>query len=227
MNKNTVIKILSLVMIFAVIISTVGCSIGKDSGTKDGEVGAIDVENLEPENGTIIYEGTKVNDKGETEKVSHVVDVEHIDEPMVQPDKFFENEDDKDEFIKEDGKEDYGMTDEEIKDVVDNAENYKSFYIFKLVENKTDKTMVCKSVSAKKGDGIYVRTRLDAEYGIGSGNCTSIAIYATADMNKYKTDEELEAAFDKLDVKIEYALTDDPYGEIEDWESVTTKVIEL
>ena len=47
------------------------------------------------------------------------------------------------------------------------------------------------------------------------------------DMNKYKTDEELEAAFDKLDVKIEYALTDDPYGEIEDWENVTTKLIEL
>lgn len=226
MNKNTLIKIFSLVMILAVIVSTVGCSLG-DEGTKDGEVGAIDVESLEPENGTIIYEGTKVNEEGKTEKVSHVVEVGHVDTPVVDPDKFFENDADKDEFIKEDGKEDYGMTDDEIKDVIENAENYKSFYIYKLVENKTDKTMVCKSVSAKKGDGIYVRTKLDAEYGIGSGNCTSIAILATADMNKYKTDEELEAAFDELDVKIEYALTDDPYGEIEDWENVTTKVIEL
>ena len=226
MNKNTLIKIFSLLMIMAVIVSTVGCSIGNDE-TKDGEAGVVDVEKLEPENGTIIYEGTKVNEEGETEKVSHVVEVGHIDEPQVDPDKFFESEADKDEFIKEDGKEDYGMTDEEIKDVVDNAENYKSFYIYKLVENKTDKTMVCKSVSAKKGDGIFVRTRLDAEYGIGSGNCTSIAIYATADMNKYETDEELEAAFNELDIKIEYALTDDPYGEIEDWENVTTKVIEL
>lgn len=226
MNKNTIIKIFSLVMIFAVIISTVGCSLGNE-GTKDGEVGAIDVEKLEPENGTIIYEGTKVNEEGKTEKVTQIVEVGHIDTPMVETDKFFDDEADKDEFIKEDGKEDYGMTDEEIKDVVDNAEDWKAFYVYKLIENKTDKTMVCKSVTAKKGDGMYVRTKLDAEYGVGAGNCTSIAIYATADMNKYKTDEELEAAFDKLDVKIEYALTDDPYGEIEDWENVTTKVIEL
>ena len=226
MNKNTIIKIFSLLMILAVIASTVGCSLNNDS-TKDGEVGVIDVESLKPENGTIIYEGSKANDEGKTEKVTQIVEVGHVDKPMVEPDNFFENEADKDEFIKEDAKEDYGMTDEEIKDVVNNAENWKAFYVYKLIENKTDKTMVCKSVTAKKGDGIYVRTKLDAEYGIGAGNCTSIAIYATADMNKYRTEEELEAAFDELDIKIEYALTDDPYGEIEDWNNVTTKVIEL
>ncbi|MBQ8784323.1 MAG: hypothetical protein IJZ57_11195 [Clostridia bacterium] len=227
MNKNTLIKIFSVLMIFAVIISTVGCSIGKDSGTKDGEVGAIDVDDLEPENGTIIYEGTKLNDEGKTEKVTQVIDVEHIDTPMVEQENFLKDEDKKEDFINQEGNGNFGMDEDEVKDVIDNIENWKGFYVYKLVENKSNKTMVCKSVSAKGGDGIYVRANLDAEYGIGPGNCTSIAIYAMADMNKYDTDEALDAAFEKLNVKIEYALTDDPYGEIEDWNSVTTQVVEF
>lgn len=227
MNKNTLIKILSVIMLFAVIISTVGCSIGGDTGTKDGEAGVLNVDELEPENGTIIYEGTKVNEEGKTEKVTQVIDVEHADTPFIQEESVIKDDTDKEAFIKQEGLNDYGMSEEEAKDVVDNAENWKTFYVFKLVENKTDKTMVCKSVTAKGGNGIYVRSALDAEYGIGPGNCTSIAIYATADMSKYQTEEELEAAFDKLDIKIEYALTDDPYGEIDDWNSVTTQAIEF
>ena len=38
MNKNTLIKIFSLLMIMAVIVSTVGCSIG-NAEKKDGEAG--------------------------------------------------------------------------------------------------------------------------------------------------------------------------------------------
>ncbi|MBQ8228121.1 MAG: hypothetical protein IJZ88_03815 [Clostridia bacterium] len=227
MNKNTLIKIFSVIMIFAVILSTVGCSIGGDSGTKDGEAGILNVEDLEPENGTVIYEGTKINEEGKTEKVTHVIDVEHADTPFIQEGSVIKDDADKDAFIKQEGNNDYGMSEDEAKDVVENAENWKSFYVYKLVENKTDMTMVCKSVSAKGGDGIFVRTALDAEYGIGPGNCTSIAIYATADMSKYKTQEEVDAAFDELNIKIEYALTDDQYGEIEDWNSVTTQVIEF
>lgn len=227
MNKNTAIKIFSVLMIFTVIISTVGCSVGGGSGTKDGEVGAIDVDDLEPENGTIVYEGTKVNDEGKTEKVTQVIDVEHIDTPFKQQESFIEDEDDKESFIKQEGLNDYGMNEEEVKDVIENVENWKSVYIFKLIENKTDKTMVCKSVAAENGDGIFLRKSLDAEYGIGAGNCTSIAIYATVDTNKYKTDEEIEAAFDKLNVRIEYALTDNQYGEIDNWDEVKTEVVKL
>lgn len=222
MNKNTIIKIFSLLMIFAVILSAVGCS-----GNKGGEVNTIDSDSLKQENGTAIYEGTKLNDEGKTEKYTQVIDVESIDTPVTQQDNFLKDESDKESFIKQEGNNDYGMSEEEAKDVVDNAENWKSFYVFKLVENKSDKAMVCKSVSSKGGDGIYIRSNLDGEYGIGPGSCTSIAIYATADMNKYKTDEELKAAFDALDIQIQYALTDDPNHEIDDWNNVTTKVVEF
>lgn len=227
MNKNTIIKVLSVLVIFAVIVSTVGCSIGDDGTTKDGEVGALNVDELEQENGTAVYSGTRVNEEGKTETVTQIIDIENADTPFVQDESVIEDEADKESFIKQEGLNDYGMSEDEAKDVVDNAENWKTFYVFKYVENKTDKTMVCKSVTADGGDGIFVRSVLDAEYGIGPGGCTSIAIHATADMSKYKTDEELEAAFDKLNIKIQYALTDDPYGEIDDWESVTTQVIEF
>lgn len=222
MNKNTLIKIFSLLMIFAVIVSTVGCS-----GNKSGEAGVVDLDDLKQENGTAIYEGTKVNEEGKTEKVTQVIDVEYVDSPFVQQDEFLKDEDDKNAFIKQEGSNDYGMNEEEVKDVVDNAENWKTFHVFKLVENKSDKTMVCKSVKATSGDGIYVRTSLDAEYGIGPGSCSSVAIYATADMNKYKSDEELQAAFDALDIEIQYAFTDDEYAEIDDWENVTTHAIKF
>ncbi len=223
MNKNTLVKIFSLLMIFAVIISTVGCSIGG----KNGEVGTVDTDSLKQENGTAIYEGTKTNDEGKTEKYTQVIDVDNIDSPIINQESFIKDEADKDSFIKQEGNNDYGMSEEEVKDVIDNAENWKSFYVYKLVENKSDKAMVCKSVTAKGGDGIFVRSNLDGEYGIGPGSCTSIAIYATADMNKYKSDEELQAAFDELDIKLQYALTDDPNHEIEDWDTAETKVLEF
>ncbi len=225
MNKNTLIKIFSVLMIFAVIISTVGCS--NKSGTKDGEVGALDVDSLQQENGTAIYEGTKVNEEGKVEKVTQVIDTELDDAPFVDEESVIADKNDKDAFVKQEGLHDYGMSDEEVKEVVENAENWKTFYVYKYVENKTDKTMVCKSVSADSGDGIFVRKMLDAEYGIGAGSCMNIAISATADMNKYKTEEELMAAFDELNVKIEYALTDNEYGEIEDWANVTTDVVKF
>ncbi len=225
MKKNTLIRIFSVLMIFAVVLSTVACT--GDNSTKDGEVGSLNVDNLKPENGTIIYEGTKVNNEGETEKVSQVIDVEHVDVPYIQPEEFIEDEKDKESFIKQEGPNDYGMSEDEVKDVIENKENWKSFHVFKLIENKTDKIMVCNSVVAKGGDGIYIRKTLDAEYGIGPGNCSSIAIYATVDTNKYKTDEEIEAAFNELDIEIQYALTDDIYGEIDNWDEVTTQVVKL
>ncbi len=227
MKKNTIIKVLSVIMLLAVIVSAVGCS-GKDNGSvKDGEVGIVDVDKLDQENGTAVYERTEVNkDTGKTEVVTEVIDVEEVNTPVVG-DELIKEDTDKEAFIQQQGPNNYGMSEEEAKDVIENAENWKTFYILHYVENKTDSTMVCKSVDAKKGDGIFIKPSLDAEYGIGAGGFTQIAIRATYDANKYKTEEELSEAFSKLDIKIQYALTDDPYAEIDDWDSVTTKVIEV
>ncbi len=230
MNKNTFIKVLSVLVIFAVIISTVGCSIGNQkSPIKDGEVGAVDTSDLVTENGTAIHEFTKVNEEtGETEKVTQVIDVDMADTPIMNNENLLDSTS-KDEFINHDGKEDYGMSDDVIQDVISKPENWKTFYIYKYIENKTDKTMVTGSVVAdNNGEGsIYVRSKLDADYGIGAGAVSNIAIHATVDMSKYETDEDLAKALEKLDIKIQYTLTDDPYGEIDDWNSVTTDVIPI
>lgn len=225
MNRNTLIKILSVIMLFAVIVSAVGCS-DKENKT-DGEVGVVNVDELEQDNGTAVYENTKVDkDTGKTEVVTQIIDVDTADKPIIG-ESLADKEIDKDKFVNQEQGNDYGLEEEEAKDVIENAENWKTFYVLKYVENNSDLTMVCKSVEADKGDGIYVRESLDAEYGIGAGSCTHIAIKAIYDANKYKSDEEIEAAFDKLNVKVQYALTDNKYAEIDDWNSVTTKVVEF
>lgn len=225
MNKNTLIKILSVLVIFAVIISTVGCSIGNDGTVKDGEVGAIDTKELPTENGTAIYENTVVNEEtGETETYTQIIDVDAADTPVMKNETI-----DKDKFVEENVKDDYGMSDEDAENVISKPENWRTFYVFKYIENKTDKTMITKSVSVdNNGEGsIFIRNKLDAEYGIGAGGISNIAIHAMVDMSKYPDDESLQEAFEKLNIKVEYTLTENRDADIDDWESVTTDTFEI
>ncbi len=225
MNKNTIIKVLSVLVIFAVIVTTVGCSIGGGDGfVKDGEVGAIDTEQLPTENGTAVFEGTVVNGEGKTETVTQYIDVENTGKPIVS-DTPVDTEGLKNESVKDD----YGMSDEKADDIIAKPEDWKTVYLFEYIQNNTDQTMITKSVTTKnEGDGsIFIRSRLDAEYGIGKGGVSNIAIYALVDMSKYPTEEDMEKAIDKMGIQVQYTLTDNKDADIDDWNSITTDVFDI
>ncbi len=222
MNKNTLIKILSILVIFAVVITTVGCSVNNDGEVKDGEVGAVDTNNLPTENGTAVFESTVVDEEGNTQTVTQVIDVENS-KPVVGEAV------DKEDFVQNNVKDDYGMSDDEAEDVIAKPEDWKVVYLFEYIQNKTDKTMITKSVTTKNnGEGsIFIRSSLDAEYGVGAGGVSNIAIQAMVDMSKYESDEELQEALDKMDIQVQYTLTDNKDADVDDWDSVTTDVFKL
>ncbi len=229
MNKNILLKVLSFVIILAVILTAVGCSDKKPESVKDGEVGILNIDELEEKDGTIVYSNTSVNkDTGKKETFTQIIDKDTLDTPIQDNNSIINNSTNKDEFI-ETGKNDFGMSEEEAEEIIKKPENWKSFYIFKYIENKTDKTMVTKSLEVKneKNGPLYIRNTLDAEYGIGAGNISCIAIYAMADMSKFESDDDLVKAFNDMGIKVQYTLTDSPYGDIDNWDEVTTDVFEI
>lgn len=227
-NKNTFIKIMSFLIILSVLLGTFGCSKGKDSsGGKDA--GVVDFGDMKEENGTVIYTHSYTDkETGEKKEYTEVVDVDKVNIPQVIAKDEKISQTIKDSFINSDKKED-GMTDDDIKDITDKPENWRTFYIVKYIENKSDKQLACSFIKAENNgeNGIWVKSELGAEYSIGPGNAMNIEIYGIADMSKYDSDEAFEEAFKKLKIKLQYTFIDSSESDIDDWSSVTTYAMNI
>ena len=232
MKKNIFIKLLSAAVIISVLLGVTGCSVGNGKKVETGndDVGVVDFEKLDDGSGTVVYTHKNKNeDTGKVETYTENVSLEEVDTAIGMNSAPFDDDKSKDAFISQDGMGDYGMDKNTAEKIAKDPTEWKTFYFVKYVENKSDKTMVTKSVKAvNNGEGgLYIRTLLDSETGIGPGGCTSITFYGVADMSNFETDEELDAALEKVQIQLIYTLTDDKYGDIDNWDEVTTQVAHI
>lgn len=228
-NKNTFIKVISFLIVLSVLLGTFGCSKGKGGSEGGKDAGVVDFGDMKEENGTVIYTHSYVDgETGEKKEYTEVVDVDKVNVPQViaKDDKISQSI--KDSFINTDKKED-GMTDNDIKDITDNPENWRAFYIVKYIENKSDKQLACNYIKAENNgeNGIWLKSELGAEYSIGPKNAMNIEIYGIADMSKYESDEDFEEAFKKLKINLQYTFIDSSESDVDDWSSVTTYAMNI
>lgn len=229
MNKNIFIKILCAVVVFTVLATTFGCTIGgkKSSGNKDADI--IDFEDFEQDNGTVVYTHN-YTDKETGEKVerTEVVHVEEVNTPQLIRDDDTASKNIKDDFINN-GKDDVGMGDDVIKDITEKPENWKTFYVTKYIKNKADKQFACSMIEVENNGegGIWLKTQLGAEYSMAPGNTIAIDLYGMVDMSKFEAEEDFNAAFKKLKIKLHYTFIDSSSADVGDWNSVTTYAMDL
>lgn len=232
MKRNIFIKLLSAAIIISVLLGVTGCSVGSGKKVETGndDVGVVDFDKLDNGSGTVVYTHTQKNqDTGKVETYTENIVLDNVNTALSMGSAPFEDDKSKESFKNQSGLGDYGMDKDEAEGVIKDPTEWKTFYFIKYVENKSDKIMVSKSVKAVNNgeNGIYIRTLLDSEIGIAPGGCTGITIYGVADMSKFETDEELDAALKSVGVQLIYTLTDDKYGDVDNWDEVTTQVVRI
>ena len=232
MKKNIFIKLFSAVIIVSVLLGVTGCSVGNGKKVETGndDVGVVDFKKYDAGSGTVVYTHTSKNqDTGKIETYTENVNLSDVDTAVRMGSAPFEDDKSKESFINQTGMGNYGMDKSEAEKIAKDPTEWKTFYFVKYIENKSDKTMVFNSVKAINNgeNGIYIRTMLDSDIGIGAGGCMGVTFYGVADISKFETDEELDAALEKVGIQLIYTLTDDKYGDIDNWDEVTTQVARI
>lgn len=223
MNKNTLIRTVSLFMAAGVILTAYGCKGSKESGFIKGEIGQPVVQNS-----TAVIKYTSKNAEGKDEDVTTAVTVydkflntvstqgslENTIKDDKEKDKFYnnyENSADKDK----------------LDEIVDNAKNWMSFRYNIYVANSNQKPVAFRMLAVKNTDDIVVKKNLECEYGVDSGRGMTISIEGVYNSAKYKDAEIFKDALAKMDISIQYAYLDKIGDDVIDWDKETTKLMDI
>ncbi len=219
MNSN-IKRAICIVAAAAAFTSMFGCTVNKTSN-KDGNV--LNYSALPTENGTAEYsfKFKDMDGKEVTQKID--IDMEEVDNIEIVSSGDIAS----DKFLKGIAKNEYQMDDKTAQKVASDPETYKEFQFIEYVQNKSDKTMAYKDVAVKDNgkNGIWIKTALDAEYTIAPGSVAPIYVFGIADMSKY-TEDELEAAFAEINVKLLYTLVNSAQDDV-DWEGTRMSEMDI
>lgn len=100
----------------------------------------------------------------------------------------------------------YGMKQEEADSLIKEPEEWMSYNIFIIVDNKSDQDVAVSGLKVKKNgaDGLYVRASIDSTFQvIPAGNNTEICIPVVIHNNEPSMDDVYEMV-KKMDIEIAY-----------------------
>lgn len=217
MNKNVLIRTVSLIMAVCVILTAYGC---KKSGTS-GEI-------IQPsiQDGTAVIDYTSTDDDGKEVNTSKVVNIngEYVGNLMAGENlkDEFEDEKEKDKFVSRN--EDFGIDDDKANDIVENAAKWTKFSYSVYVANTNSRRVAFGMLKAKNTDNIIIDTDLGCEYGLVPGGSMMVIIEGIVNSSALETEEEIIAELNEMDIEIIYTLIDDDglQAGIDDWSKVTT-----
>ncbi len=227
MNKNILIRAVSLILIAGVLLTAFGCKKGGDEQTSTTtDVNATGELALpSAENGTFKVDVTVYPDRidgttasGATTNVSEKTgDLYHI--------KVQKSLDEANENMKRHLTENYeklGIDKAKAESMVKKGTNWKHVSIFVYVLNSKSKDAAMRFVETKQTESLIIDTELDSEYGIPAGRGNYIALDAYIDTSKYETEEAIVSVLKTMDIKIVYTLMNDSADSVDDWSKVTT-----
>lgn len=217
MNKNVLIRAVSLIIAVCVLVTAYGCKKGDSKG---------DINQPAIQDGTAVIEYTSTNGDGKEVDATKVVD---IDDEVVgnlsageNLKDEFEDENEKDKFVSRN--EDFGIDDDKANEIVENAAKWTKFSYTVYVANSNARRVAFAMLKATNTDNIIIDKNLGCEYGLIPGGAMMIIIEGLVNSSALETEEEIVAELNEMDIDIIYTFIDDDGLEagIDDWSKVTT-----
>lgn len=208
-------------MAAVMLISMFGCSVNKKNtevSDKDGAV--VDIDSITNKDGDAVIKNETTDKNGKKVETTELVDADSIDTPVYSESTLIKSEN----FVSEIAGKNFDLPEDKAKDVVNNKDNWKAFYVTEYIQNKTDKHMAFRSVSVENNgkNGIWVNKELDADFTFAPGVTEAITIWALADTTKLKDDDAIDKAFGETKINLIYTLIDDPMDDV-DWSKAEIK----
>lgn len=233
MNNKILLRIISVLITIAVVLTVGGCKSSTGSGSSDiidGNGEAIQ-PSINNDSGEAIIKYTTVNSEGKEEEATKVLNVgtdnkynEIVNGSSL--DKVYKTDDEKNQFI--DKAEDNGIDKDKAEDIINNAAKWVEFGYAAYVANTSSKKLITESVEiSKQKDNIVVNTKLDCQYGIASGSATGVYVSGYVNINEYPDEESLLAELNGMDIKLIYTLVDKSVEDIDDWSQFDIKKMNL
>lgn len=215
MNKNILIRAVSLILATGVILTAYGC---KDSKT-EGNLNQPTIENNK-----VVVEYTSVNEKGKEVEATNVIDINKDVVGQLNAGSSLKdtlkNDEAKDKFVN--NSDSLGIDKEEAEQIVEEAEKWIKISYSLYVTNSNAKRVAFRSLRVTNTEDIIIDSDLGCEYGFNPGKGMVIFIDGLVNSAKYETEEEIITALNEMDIDIIYTFLDTDLDSVDNWSSVTT-----
>lgn len=215
MNKNILIRAVSLILAGGVLLTAYGCKDNKDNSGLNQPV---------IEDNKVVIEYPSTDSNGKEVDATNVIEIDdnavgklHAGSSLSDS---LKDKEDKDKFVSRN--EDLGIDKDKAEQIVEEAEKWVKFSYSVYVANSNSKRVAFRTLRATNTEDIIIDTNLGCEYGFNPGRGMSIFIEGLVNSAKYETEEEILAALNEMDVDIIYTLVDSDLDSVDDWSSVTT-----
>ncbi len=215
MNKNILIRAVSLIIAGGVLLTAYGCKDSKEDGGLNQPV---------IENNQVVIEYPSTDSNGKEVDATNVIEIDdnavgqlHAGSSLSDS---LKDKEDEDKFVSRN--EDLGIDKDKAEQIVEDAEKWVKFSYSVYVANSNAKRVAFRTLRATNTEDIIIDTNLGCEYGFNPGRGMSILIEGLVNSAKYETEEEILAALNEMDVDIIYTLVDSDLDSVDDWSSVTT-----
>lgn len=223
--KNKVIRVISVLMAAGILLSTCGCK-ANDSKNKKSDSG---LTQPDVSNSTAVIEYPTTDANGKESVVTKVADVQTPDVNMpvlgLTLQEKFEKEGEKEQFKKNIDK--YKISEKECDKIIDKASDWQTFEYDLYVSNTQSKRVAFRFIKHQNLDGIILNDDLGCEYGMGPGYGMTIAFDGVVDKTKFADEAALKDALSKMGIKLIYAYVTSADDTIDNWETVSTREMEI
>lgn len=217
MNKNVLIRAVSLIMAVCVLLTAYGC---KKSGSNG------DIVQPSVQDGTAVIDYTSTDKDGKEVDATKVVNIDdNVIGNILAGENLkdeFEDENKKDNFVSRN--EDFGIDDNKANEIVENAAKWTKFTYNVYVANSNAKRVAFRALKATNTENIIIDTDLGCEYGLVPGGSMMVLIEGIVNSSKLDTEEAIIAELNEMNIEIIYTFIDDDglQAGIDDWSKVTT-----
>lgn len=239
MNNKIILRIISIIMAVCVVLTVGGCkkSASGNSNNPDKDAKIVNGEGnpvqpvIDEKESSAIIKYTKVNAKGREEEATTVV---KINSPIINEISMgstvadtYKTDKEKENFVNNAVKND-GIDKDQAEEIIKNPTKWVAFNYTVYIANTNAQRLITSFMEVgKKNSNITVKTNLDCEYSIKSGSGTEIFISGYVNVNEYPDEESLIAELNGMGVKLIYTLANDKVTDIDNWDEVTTKKMDI
>lgn len=249
MNNKILMRIISLVMAASVVLAVGGC--GKKGNTADVISGAdasngttkasvqevIDGKgapvqpNVDEKASTAVVKYTKVNSEGKKEDATTVV---NVNSPIINEISMsaklsdqYKTDAQKLNFVNSVTRNN-DIDKDKAEEIIKKADEWVEFGYTAYVANTSAQRLVTVFLEiGGKNNNLVVKKNLDCEYGIKSGSATTVYISGFVNIEKFPDEEAIIKELNGMNIKLVYTLTDDSVTDIENWDEVDQKTMDV
>ena len=180
---------------------------------------------------TAVVKYTKVNSDGKEEEATTVL---KVNSPIVNQltmgskvDQIYKTDGQKNSFVDNAVKND-GIDKDQAEDIVKHPEEWVEFNYTAYIANTSAQRLITSFIEVGgKNDNIVLKKNLDCEYSIKSGSAMEIFISGLVNIEKYPDEESLLVELNGMKVKLIYTLADDKITDIDNWDEVEQKKMDI